>query len=183
MGVRVRLTGVAVDVLERVGSRWVKGKPWLEPVEHGDVRIRVCKGEEELTAIDKVHEECFGFGFKKPRLRQLYRRFPNTFFCAECKGELVGYCLFKILPWPKGFKISRKARLVSFAVLPGYRKRGIGSFLLQTAIEVLSRYGVTKIYLYTEKDNLAAKKQYAKLGFVESGKLSGEMQRMELIVG
>lgn len=60
-------------------------------------------------------------------------------------------------------------RLNGLAVLPNFRNRGIGSFLLNSAIEFAKLNNFSEMVLLVKKDNLSAKNLYLKFGFVFSG--------------
>lgn len=55
------------------------------------------------------------------------------------------------------------------SILPGYREKGIGSGLVQAAIDWAKHYGVEKLYCCTFSTNPRAIALYQKFGFAEEG--------------
>lgn len=52
------------------------------------------------------------------------------------------------------------------------RGSGVANKLVQILLQDAQQRGFTEVYLYTERDNLAARKFYAKVGFIEAGRES-----------
>lgn len=64
------------------------------------------------------------------------------------------------------------AHLISIAVLPEFRQRGIGTALIQTLITRLDSY-VTQLRLEVKEGNAEALNLYAQLGFKNVGFIDG----------
>lgn len=62
----------------------------------------------------------------------------------------------------------QEAHLVTLAVDPAWRRRGLGELLLVSAIDLASALHATSVYLEVRVSNLAAKRLYEKYGFVVS---------------
>lgn len=93
---------------------------------------------------------------------QLVLRFMNKkqALCIKCSGEIVGVILF-----------SRNRNMICcLAVAPEYRRRGIGSLLLEKALSELDRS--KNIYVSTFRENdekgIAPRALYKKFGFKEA---------------
>lgn len=86
--------------------------------------------------------------------------------CIKDEGKIVGVLLF-----------SRKHNMICFlAVDPNYRKRGIATALLKTAIENLDRTSDIVVTTFRENDEkgTAPRALYRKFGFIE-GELIEEL--------
>jgi ribosomal-protein-alanine N-acetyltransferase len=96
----------------------------------------------------------------------LHESYPKTFLVAEIDGEIVGYVMCRMelgLSLPR-FKM--KGHVVSIAVVPEHRRRGIGSSLMKKVLEEMkSEYGASECYLEVRASNVAAINMYEKLGF------------------
>jgi len=97
-----------------------------------------------------------------------HERFPEAFLVAEVEGNVVGYVMSRVELGlgctVKG--IIKKGHIVSIAVLPDYRRRGIGSKLLEQAMEALKDiYGCKEVYLEVRVSNNPAISLYEKYGF------------------
>ncbi|MGR3290354.1 MAG: ribosomal protein S18-alanine N-acetyltransferase [Paracoccaceae bacterium] len=78
---------------------------------------------------------------------------------------------------PKGFVLARavldEAEILTIAVLPAARKRGVGRDLMGELAQKLTAKGVGYLFLEVAESNSAALALYYSLGFVESGKRTG----------
>lgn len=74
------------------------------------------------------------------------------------RSRLVGYICGRIVP--------PEAEIFKIAVLPEYRRQGVGRMLLRRAVSLLRQKGVRKCFLELRQSNLAAKALYEAAGFV-----------------
>ena len=97
----------------------------------------------------------------------LYHHAPNAFLVAEYENEIVGYIMCRIERGISGFgKLPvKKGHIVSVAVLGTLREKGIGTALISAAMEGMSGYGASEIFLEVRKSNEAAVIVYEKLGY------------------
>ena len=77
---------------------------------------------------------------------------------------------------PAGFVllgvVADEAEVLTLAVLPEARRRGIGSALVTAAAAAAARDGAVRLLLEVAADNRAARALYAGAGFVEVGRRS-----------
>ncbi len=85
------------------------------------------------------------------------RRNPSTCFCAVSNGKLIG----AILAGHDG----RRGFIHHTAVLPGYQRSGIGSALVNTAMEALEKEGIHKVNLVAFRENQTGNVFWKKQGF------------------
>jgi len=84
--------------------------------------------------------------------------FPRYFLVAECGGRVVGYVA--------GVRESDgSGHIMSIAVLPNYRGRGIGSALLKALEDAFIEDGVQRIYLEVSQNNREGLRLYRKFGY------------------
>jgi len=98
----------------------------------------------------------------------LHQRFPETFIVAEDNGEVVGYimCRMELGLSNFGFKgLVKKGHIVSVAVVPQYRRKGIGEALVSKAMEGMRLYNAKQCFLEVRVTNTQAISLYKKLGF------------------
>ena len=83
-------------------------------------------------------------------------------------GEVVGYVMTRI-EWGLGFierMLTKRAHIISIAVLEGYRRRGIGRALMVEAMSASKYvYKAREMYLEVRISNIPAISLYEKLGF------------------
>lgn len=154
---------------------------------------------EDIEAVMEVNmaslPERYWYGF----YLTLLERWGEAFLVAEVEGKIVGYAMSRVeetrdpvllglkneLEEGKSSIISslleairskprRVGHLVSIAVLPGYRRRGIGSALLAETIRVMRDvYRVEAIYLEVRVSNRPAISLYEKFGFRKARVIRG----------
>jgi ribosomal-protein-alanine N-acetyltransferase len=98
----------------------------------------------------------------------LYQRFPETFIVAEENGEIVGYIMCRVELGLSNFGFSgviKKGHVVSVAVLPQYRRKGIGQALITEAMDGMRVYNAKQCFLEVRVTNTSAIDLYKKLGF------------------
>jgi len=103
------------------------------------------------------------------RIKRCVKRGSLCFLFTDAYDKiiLVAEYASKIVGFIEGFPITDKEWLISaIAVLPNYRKRGIGQKLVKKLISHLKSKRWKKVSLYVKPDNVSAIKLYQKLGFI-----------------
>jgi len=85
-------------------------------------------------------------------------RNPNTCFVTENDGKIIG----TILSGHDG----RRGLIYHLAVKDCERGQGVGSTLLEYALEALKNEGITKVYIMAFKNNIAGNAFWEKRGFI-----------------
>lgn len=82
---------------------------------------------------------------------------------------------------PSGFVLSRvvldEAEILTVAVAPEIRGKGLSIPLFERHLDELSRRGVRHVHLEVEEGNLAAIALYRRFGFKDSGRREGYYQK------
>jgi ribosomal-protein-alanine N-acetyltransferase len=111
---------------------------------------------EPLAAI---HRQCFAA--------------PRPWAAAEIVAILATPGAF-LLSEPGGFLIGRvladEAELLTLAVAPEARRRGVAARLLAAFLDRAARAGASRAFLEVAADNAPARALYAAAGFAESGR-------------
>jgi len=97
--------------------------------------------------------------------RSWFMRNPDLFLVAEIDGRIAGYGISRIL--------ADKADLASLAIHPEYRRRGVGSAMLEETVRRVKAYGIPQITLEVRKTNEDGFRFWKKMGFVPTGELPG----------
>jgi [ribosomal protein S18]-alanine N-acetyltransferase len=78
---------------------------------------------------------------------------------------------------PDGFILMRtvadEAEILTLAVGPAARRRGLGAGLVGEAVLAATARGAVRVFLEVAGDNTAARALYARAGFVEAGRRPG----------
>jgi len=126
--------------------------------------LKIREGNaRDITALLRVERVCFPFdAYDASYFNYLIRRTsPGLFWVAEVKRNIVGYAI----ALPEGKPGQRVAHLYSIAVLPEYRRQGLGRTLLQAVEEGARRNGLKRIVLEVRISNVDARRLYESLGY------------------
>jgi RimJ/RimL family protein N-acetyltransferase len=108
------------------------------------------------------------------RYLRAIRRYPNAaVFVADDDGLVVGRLSIARDQHPA----SRHVADLGLMVAATHRRRGIGTALLQAAVEWARHSGVRKLELHVFPYNTAAIKLYEQFGFVREGYRRGHYRR------
>jgi len=137
---------------------------------NGDHHIRIA-ATSDLGALATLHA----------------RSFPDESWSITSLATLVAapssFCLIigEEASGPLGFLLGQavagEAEVVTFAVDPTERGRGLGARLLAAALATAGTLGALDIYLEVAADNFAARGLYGRAGFVEVGRRQGYYRR------
>jgi [ribosomal protein S18]-alanine N-acetyltransferase len=126
---------------------------------HGRFHIRLMR-QRDLDAILQVEHVSFG---KDAYDRKLFAEYSHIcgdlFLVGEVRSRVCGYCL----TCTRG----ERAELVSIAVDPAVRGKGLASALLESTFRRLRRRDVAFVSLMVRLTNAAALRFYEKYGFTK----------------
>jgi len=123
---------------------------------------------DDLASVIRVNQTCLPENYTDIFFLDLYRRFPETFIVAEEDGKIVGYIMCRVEVGLSNFGLGglvKKGHVVSVAVLPEHRRKGIGETLIKQAIEGMRAYNAKQFYLEVRVTNEEAISLYKKLQF------------------
>lgn len=107
---------------------------------------------------------------------EIHRRHPETFIVAEENGGVVGYIMCRIETGLSNFGFGgliKKGHVVSVAVLPELRRRGMGEALMAEAMKAMRLYNAKQCFLEVRVTNTPAISLYKRLGFQVSRTING----------
>jgi len=122
----------------------------------------------DLERVMHINRVCLPENYTTFFFMNLYQRFPETFIVAEENGDVVGYIMCRIETGIPSFKllgITRKAHVISVAVLPEHQREGIGYALMREAMEAMLNYKAKECYLEVRASNMPAVNLYRKMRF------------------
>ena len=121
-----------------------------------------------LPEVVRINRICLPENYPSFFFMDLYKNFPETFLVAMKDDEIVGYVMCRIEYGISNFKKSfaKKGHIISLAVIPSMRRRGIGEQLMRKALENMRKiYNVNESFLEVRVSNIPAINLYKKLGF------------------
>jgi ribosomal-protein-alanine acetyltransferase len=119
--------------------------------------VRPAKASD-LPAILAIETASFGSdAYDRKLFAEYLHKCGGLFLVAMWGTKVAGYAISCINP--------RGAELVSIAVLPGHRKLGLASVLMDSTLRRLRRRQVRQLTLMVKVSNTAALSFYEKYGF------------------
>jgi ribosomal-protein-alanine N-acetyltransferase len=130
----------------------------------------------DLQAVMNINRAALPENYTDYFFMDLHERFPEAFIVAEQDSEIVGYIMNRVEVGLSNMGLGgliRKGHVVSIAVLPKSRRKGVAQALINTAIDGMRHYKAKQCYLEVRVTNEAGIKLYKKLGFEISRTLNG----------
>ncbi len=129
-----------------------------------------------LDEVVRINWTCLPENYDNSFFMDIYYHFPRTFIVAKVGDKVVGYIMCRAetgFSERKRFSLTRKGHIVSVAVLPEYRNRGIASRLVEKAIDALKEYRATEVFLEVRVSNKVAIRLYERFGFAIAREITG----------
>lgn len=123
---------------------------------------------KDLERVTYINRACLPENYVDYFFMDLHERFPETFIVAEENGEIVGYIMCRIEIGLSNFGFGgfiKKGHIVSIAVMPQHRGKGIGQALVTKAMDGMRLYNAKQCFLEVRVTNTTAISLYKKLGF------------------
>jgi ribosomal-protein-alanine N-acetyltransferase len=131
---------------------------------------------EDLQSVMQINRVCLPENYSDFFFMDLHQRFPEVFIVAEEDGKIAGYIMCRIEVGLSNFGFGgliRKGHVVSIAVLPQYRRKGVARALIAKALEGMQFYKAKQCFLEVRVTNDAATSLYKKLGFDVTRTING----------
>lgn len=116
----------------------------------------------DIPRILAIERECFPLNNSLGMLLYHWLFDREAVLVAESEGDVVGYVLARRTL--RG-RLSRHGHIAALAVLPGFRRRGIGRNLMNAALKRLAEHHAETVGLEVRCSNVIAQALYEKLGF------------------
>ena len=121
--------------------------------------VPLCGSLAEAAA--RMESECFGEEITAEALSRFADAPANHYFCAVgADGDLLGYGGISL--------VADEAEIITVAVSPVYRRRGIARALMEHMLRLAADAGAA-VYLEVRASNIPARELYRVLGFAETG--------------
>jgi len=139
------------------------------------IKIRKYK-PDDLQQVMQINRVTLPENYTDYFFMDLYERFGETFIVAEENGQIVGYIMCRVEVGLSNLGLGglmRKGHVVSIAVLPQARRKGVATALMNAAVEGMRFYKSKQAYLEVRITNDVGIRLYKKLGFEVSRTVGG----------
>lgn len=113
--------------------------------------------EKDIEEIAKVDKQCFTVSWSEKSFRDELQNKLAVYFTAKKDGKCVGYAGF--------WNVSGEGGITNIAVLPEYRRMGIGTSLLSELVKEADALSLNILTLEVRKSNIEAQGLYKSFGF------------------
>lgn len=133
---------------------------------------------EDINEIMRINHTTLPENYPYPFFVEILRRYPKSFVVAEKDGGVVGYMMNRIEKGMSGVFTPtlhriNKGHVVSIAVLPEHRRKGVGKKLMMEGMKAMKEYGADEFVLECRITNDSALTMYKSLGFTVVRELRG----------
>jgi ribosomal-protein-alanine N-acetyltransferase len=119
-------------------------------------------GPREAAALARLHGAAFRRGWGEQEFERLMVDGQVLTHCVRLGREVAGFIMSR--------RAADEAEILSVAVAPARRGRGLARGLLDLHLRRLAGLGVARVFLEVEDDNTAALRLYRRAGFREVGR-------------
>jgi len=122
----------------------------------------------DVESVVNINRVCLPENYAPYFFLDTFNSSPQTFIVAESQGRIVGYIMCRM---EHGFSdvrklhFAKKGHIISVAVMPDFRRMGIGQRLVEYALSALSGLRADECFLEVRITNAPAIDLYKKLGF------------------
>ncbi len=113
--------------------------------------------EEDVSAVAELEKKCFAVPWSEKSFHDEMKNKLAVYFVAKSDARCIGYAGF--------WNVSGEGGITNVAVLPEYRRQGIGSMLIAEMIKTAVKLKLDLLTLEVRKSNIAAQGLYKKYGF------------------
>jgi ribosomal-protein-alanine N-acetyltransferase len=131
---------------------------------------------DDLQGVMQINRVCLPENYTDFFFVDLHQRFPETFIVAEENEKIVGYIMCRIEVGLSNFGFGgliRKGHVVSIAVLPQSRRKGVAQAIITRALEGMQYYKAKQCFLEVRVTNEAGVSLYKKIGFEITRTING----------
>ena len=127
-------------------------------------------GPLDLAVAAAVHAGCFESAWNEAAMAEILTM-PGSFGALALVGDQpVGLVIV--------LAVTTEAEILTLAVLPKFRCRGMAGRLLAWVADRLSGAGCQRLLLEVAEDNVAARALYGKFGFAQVGRRPSYYRRL-----
>jgi ribosomal-protein-alanine N-acetyltransferase len=124
---------------------------------------------DDLSEVVTINRACLPENYPRSFFTHVYSSAPEAFRVAVTGTKVVGYVMARLEDSMNFLKRSRKKKghIISVAVLPQYRRKGLANQMLIEALDALKNADAEECYLEVRESNISAINLYEQIGFIK----------------
>ncbi len=138
------------------------------------VHSALLAGMHKVCFVDPWHEGGFAESLTAAGTHGVIAVSDNSLVPSSGESGPAGLVMWRA--------IADEGEILTIAVLPPWRRQGLGERLLQTALDAIDQAGAHSVFLEVAENNLGARHMYRKFGFVQVGRRSGYYNGVDALV-
>jgi ribosomal-protein-alanine N-acetyltransferase len=141
----------------------------------GDYTVRYAEASDVPSVIN-VNAATLPEHYSDYFYYEILNEFPDTFIVAELGGQVVSYIMCRVeygLSVIRRIGLARKGHIISIATLEGHRGKGVGTTLIQRAMDEMRKGACKEVFLEVRVTNDEAVRLYGKLNFQVTSTMQG----------
>ena len=123
----------------------------------------------DIPAIAEIEQRAFSDPWSERSFRDVLAHSRMYFACIR-DDATDGYTMPRVLGYVVAWFAGGQGEIANLAVDEAARGQGLGSALLDAALDEARRHGTDEVYLEVRDSNLRARQLYESRGFVEVGR-------------
>jgi ribosomal-protein-alanine N-acetyltransferase len=136
---------------------------WLSGLFGGTTAAVVEPAEmRDATRLARLHGASFHRGWGEAEFEEMLSQRNTLVHRLRLGSKFIGFAVSRMA--------ADEAEILSIAVAPGYRGRGLSRQLLHTHLGHLAGRGVRTVFLEVEENNQPARRLYDRAGFAVAGR-------------
>lgn len=141
-------------------------KLWMAP---GGLHVEPAE-PQDAEVLARLHAQGFYRGWPREDFAAyISGQGTPTYVACDAKRRIAGFAMLRLA--------ADEVELITIAVDPKWRKKGVGAALMRAMFDDLLRSPARRMFLEVAEDNPAAVKLYRKLGFAELSRRQGYYAR------
>jgi ribosomal-protein-alanine N-acetyltransferase len=113
--------------------------------------------KDDVHAVAEVEKQCFTLPWSEKSFEDEMNNSLAVYFTAKADDKCIGYAGF--------WNVSGEGGITNVAVIPEYRRQGVGGALLAEMIKIGVKLNLDLLTLEVRKSNIGAQGLYKKFGF------------------
>jgi ribosomal-protein-alanine N-acetyltransferase len=135
---------------------------WLSSLFGSATAVVEPASLRDAPRLAELHGASFHRGWGEGEFEDMLSQRNTLAHRLRLRSKLVGFAISRIA--------ADEAEILSIAIAPGHRGRGLSRQLLLTHLGHLTGRGVRTVFLEVEENNLPARRLYDRAGFAIAGR-------------